>query len=61
MLVHYRKEFQNYNFFLSPLVGLRRGLDHILAVGTDGESALVDASVPMVFTCSLLSTLAEQH
>ena len=43
VLVHYRKEFRNYNFFLSTLVGSHRVLDHILAVGTDGESALVDA------------------
>ena len=43
MLVHYRKEFCNYNFFLSTLVGLNRGLDHVRAVGTDGELALVDA------------------
>lgn len=43
VLVHYRKEFRNYNFFLSTLVGLRHGFDHILAVGTDGESVLVDA------------------
>ena len=43
VLVHYRKEFSNYNFFLSTLVGLNRGLDYVRAVGTDGELALVDA------------------
>ena len=41
--VHYRKEFQNYNFFFSSLIGLSPGLSHIKAVGTDGERAIIDA------------------
>ena len=43
VLVHYRKEFWNYNFFFSSLIGLRPGLSHIKAVGTDGERAIIDA------------------
>ena len=37
LLIHYRKEFRNYNFFFSSLVGLRRSLSGIRAAGTDGE------------------------
>jgi hypothetical protein len=43
ILVHYKKEFRNYNFFLSTLVGLRRSLANVQAVGTDGEKSLIDA------------------
>ena len=43
MLVHYKKEFRNYNFFLSCLVGLRHSLANVRAVGTDGERSLIDA------------------
>ena len=43
ILVHYKKQFRNYNFFLSGLVGLRRVLSNVQAVGTDGERSLIDA------------------
>ena len=43
ILVHYRKEFRNYNFYFSSLVGLRRGLADIKAAGTDGERSLIEA------------------
>ena len=43
ILIHYKKEFRNYNFFLSCLVGLRRSLANVQAVGTDGEKSLIDS------------------
>jgi hypothetical protein len=43
ILVHYRKEFRNYNFFLSSLLGLRHSLASVQAVGTDGEKNLIEA------------------
>lgn len=43
ILVHYKKEFLNYNFFLSSLVGLWPSLANVQAVGTDGEKSLIDA------------------
>ena len=41
LLVHYRKEFKNYNFF-STLIRLQRGIEGIKAAGTDGEKSLID-------------------
>ena len=41
LLVHQRKLFETYHFFISSLIGLAPHLDHILAFGTDGEEALV--------------------
>ena len=43
LLIHYRKEFRNYNFFFSSLVGLRRSLMDIKAGGTDGEKNIIEA------------------
>jgi len=43
ILVHYHKHFRSYNYFLSTLVGLKREIADINAVGTDGEKNLVDA------------------
>ena len=43
ILVHYRKQFRNYNYFFSTLVGLKQEVGEVKAVGTDGEKALVDA------------------
>lgn len=44
MLVHHRKEFQSYNYFLSTLVGLNQQAAAVKAVGADdGEKTLVDA------------------
>ena len=45
MLVHYQKQFQSYNYFLSTLVGLKPEIAAVKAVGTDGEKNLVDAVV----------------
>ena len=42
ILVHYKKEFRNYNFF-SSLIGLQPSLSHIKAAGTDGEKAIIKA------------------
>ena len=43
ILVHHRKQFRTYNYFLSTLIGLRPEISTIQAVGTDGEKPLVDA------------------
>ena len=43
ILVHYKKEFRNYNFFLSALIGLQHTLTNVRAVGTDGELNLIQA------------------
>ena len=44
MLVHYRKEFHNYNYFFSTMIGLKQDVISVKAIGTDGEKALVDAA-----------------
>ena len=41
--MHYKKEFRSYNFFFSSLIGLRRRLTAIRAIGTDGELNLIEA------------------
>ena len=43
MLVHQTQQFSAYNFFASQLVGLRKELSNIRAIGTDGEAPLYDA------------------
>ena len=43
VLIHQRKQFANYHYFTSTLVGLRPELSHLHAFGTDGEQALVKA------------------
>ena len=43
LLVHYRKEYRSYNYFLSTLCALNRKVAAVKAVGTDGEKNLVDA------------------
>ena len=43
LLVHYHKEFHNYNFFFSTLVGLCRSLSSIKAAGTDGGKNIIEA------------------
>ena len=43
ILIHYRKNFGSFLFFASSLLSLRRELQCIRAVGTDGEKALIDA------------------
>ena len=42
-MIHYRKTFHTYLFFVATLVGLRRELAGLRAFGTDGEKALADA------------------
>ena len=42
LLVHYRKEYRNYHYFLSTLCALNRKIAAVKAVGTDGEKNLVD-------------------
>lgn len=43
ILIHQRKQFSNYQYFTSTLVGLRPSLRNLTAFGTDGEAALVQA------------------
>ena len=43
LLVHYRKEYRTYNYFLSTLCTLNRKISAVKEVGTDGERNLVDA------------------
>ena len=45
LLVHYHKEFRNYNYFFSTLIGLKQENTSVKAIGTDGEKALVDAAL----------------
>ena len=45
LLVHYRKEYRNYNYFFSTLIGLKQETATVKAIGTDGEKALVDAAL----------------
>jgi len=44
LLVHYQKEFCNFNYFFSSLIGLDKDVTAIKAIGTDGEKSLVDAN-----------------
>jgi len=43
VLIHQQKQFANYHYFTSTLVGLRPELHQFHAFGTDGEKALVQA------------------
>ena len=43
ILVHQKKEFASYHYFLSTLVGLRPQLSAVKAVGSDGEESLTQA------------------
>ena len=45
MFVHYQKQFQNYNYFLSKLVGLKQKIAAVKATEMDGEKNLVDVVV----------------
>ena len=40
LLVHKRKQFSNYHYFMSSLIELKPSLSEIQAFGTDGEIAL---------------------
>ena len=43
ILIHQRKQFANYHYFTSTLVGFRPEMHQLHAFGTDGEKALVQA------------------
>ena len=43
ILVHQKKEFASYHYFLSTLIGLRPHLKAVQAFGSDGEESLVQA------------------
>jgi len=41
--IHFKKSFATYLFFASTVIGQCRELEGVRALGTDGESALIDA------------------
>ena len=43
ILIHQRKQFANYHYFTSTLVGFRPEMHQLHVFGTDGEKALVQA------------------
>ena len=43
VLVHQSVDFSAFKYFASTLIGCRRELRHVLACGTDGDKALVEA------------------
>lgn len=43
LLVHQKVDFPAFNYFASTLIGLRKDLKHILAFGSDGDKAIVEA------------------
>ena len=43
ILIHQRKQFANYHYFTSTLVGFHPEMHQLHAFGTDGEKALVQA------------------
>ena len=43
VLIHQRKQFNNYYYFTSTIVGFRPQLRKLIAFGTDGELALIQA------------------
>ena len=43
LLVHQKVDFPAFNYFASTLIGLNKGLKQILAFGTDGDKAVVEA------------------
>ena len=43
VLIHYKKTFATYLFFIDSLIGMRRELSSVMCFGTDGETALIDA------------------
>lgn len=43
VLIHQRKQFNNYHYFTAAIVGFRQNLCSLTAFGTDGEVALVQA------------------
>ena len=43
ILVHQKVDFSAFNYFASTLIGLEKQLKNVLAFGTDGDRALVEA------------------
>ena len=43
ILIHYKKSFQTYHYFVSSLIGLHKELSNVVAFGTDGEVNLFEA------------------
>lgn len=43
LLVHQKVDFPSFNYFASTLIGLRKELKHVLAFGSDGDKAIVEA------------------
>ena len=61
LLVHYRKEYHSYNYFLSTLCALNRKISAVKAVGTDGERNLVDAVLNNLLIYSALDTYSKTY
>ena len=43
MLIHQSVDFSAFNYFMSTLIGCRRELRHVMAYGTDGDKAIIEA------------------
>ena len=43
LLVHQKVDFTAFNYFVSTLIGLKKELRNVLAFGSDGDKALVEA------------------
>ena len=43
LLVHQKVDFPAFNYFASTLIGLQKELKHVLAFGSDGDKAIVEA------------------
>ena len=59
LLIHHRKQFKTYHYFLSTIVGLRPGLSRIQAEDTDGEKPLVDAIKKCVLPMPVHSNVSD--
>ena len=49
VLVHQRKNFAAFNYFASTLVSFNKKLQGLLAFGTDGDEALIEALFHIIF------------
>lgn len=43
MLIHQNVDLSAFNYFMSTLIGCRRELRHVMAYGTDGDKAIIEA------------------
>ena len=52
LLVHQKMDFAAFNYFASRLIGIKKELRNILAFGTDGDKAQVEAFIHS-FPCAI--------